>query len=87
MTAPRDVWEAIGTVSAILLAIWRADKRMDDLRIALKEEMTQLRVDLKGEMSEIKGEVKEVRRDLYNFNHELGKHDGRLDALERGTGK
>ncbi len=74
----------------MLLAIRRSDKRMDQV----DKRMDDLRTDVKEMRSEILHRVDTVQRDLiarvdrvadtlHDIHLMLGRHDARLDALER----
>ncbi len=63
----------------VLLAIRRADRRMDDLKVALRE----TREDLKATRSGIIDRVDRVADNLREIYLMLGRHDARLYASEK----
>ncbi len=83
------VFAGMPTVT-VLLAIWRADRRMD----ALEKRIDEVRGDVKEARAEAREDLKEAKREIVSridriadTDHELhlvqGRHDARLDALER----
>jgi len=59
----------------VLLSIWRADKRADQM------EARQDRTD--GRLDRIEGRIDRIADDMKQFYMILGKHDARLDHLEK----
>ncbi len=68
-----DVYTLGATLAVILIGLLYNGKQINDLRAEIRETRT-----------EVLGRIDGLQRDMMQFAREQGRHDGRLDALERG---
>jgi Tfp pilus assembly protein FimV len=90
-----DIYALGATLAVILGGLLYNGKQIGDLRNEMRGETGSLRTEMRANRDELKADIRDMRaelvarfdtlqRDLTQFAREQGKHDARLDALERG---